>query len=63
MASETKASVISAITANFAIAGAKLLAGLAGHSSAMLAEALHSGIDGFNDLLLLFGVTDRYGNF
>src|SRR5438105_601382 len=56
MASETKPYVISAITANFAIAGAKLLAGLAGHSSAMLAEALHSGIDGFNDLLLLFGL-------
>src|SRR5438270_137313 len=56
MASETKPSVISAITANFAIAGAKLLAGLAGGSSAMLAEAVHSSIDGFNDLLLLFGL-------
>src|SRR5690242_11081683 len=56
MASESKASVISAVAANFAIAAAKLLAGVAGHSSAMVAESVHSAIDGFNDLLLLLGL-------
>jgi cation diffusion facilitator family transporter len=56
MAEESKASVIGAITANFAIAAAKLLAALLGKSSAMISEAIHSGVDGINDLLLLFGL-------
>jgi cation diffusion facilitator family transporter len=56
MAEESKATVIAATTANFAIAAAKLIAGLAGHSAAMLAESVHSAVDGINDLLLLFGL-------
>src|SRR5947209_7932755 len=56
MAQESKASVVSATAANFAIAGVKLFAGVAGGSAAMLAEAIHSGIDGVNDVLLLFGL-------
>jgi cation diffusion facilitator family transporter len=56
MAGESKASVISATAANFAIAIAKLIAGLGG-STAMLGEAIHSAIDGVNDLLLLLGLS------
>jgi cation diffusion facilitator family transporter len=56
MAEESKASVVGAIIANFAIAAVKLLAATAGGSSAMLSEAIHSGVDGINDLLLLFGL-------
>jgi cation diffusion facilitator family transporter len=55
MAQESKASVVGAIVANFAIMAAKLFAALGG-SSAMLSEAIHSGIDGVNDLLLLLGL-------
>lgn len=56
MAQGSKATVIVAIGANFAIAAAKLLAGTVGKSSAMMSEAVHSSIDGVNDLLLLFGL-------
>jgi cation diffusion facilitator family transporter len=48
--------VVGAVVANFAIALVKLLAAIAGGSSAMLSEAAHSGIDGVNDLLLLLGI-------
>jgi cation diffusion facilitator family transporter len=56
MANESTASVLGAIVANFAIAAVKLVAALAGGSAAMLSEAIHSTIDGVNDLLLLFGL-------
>jgi cation diffusion facilitator family transporter len=56
MAGESKAAVIGAVAANFAIAAAKLLVGGIGGSSAMLSEGIHSGIDGANDLLLLLGL-------
>lgn len=55
MAEQSKASVVGAVVANFAIMAAKLLAA-AGGSSAMFSEAIHSGIDGVNDLLLLLGL-------
>jgi len=55
MAQESKAAVIAAIVANFAIAAVKLAIGLGG-SAAMISEGIHSGIDGVNDLLLLFGL-------
>lgn len=55
MARESKASVVGAVVANFAIMAAKLLVA-AGGSSAMLSEGIHSGIDGVNDLLLLLGL-------
>jgi cation diffusion facilitator family transporter len=56
MASASTASVIGATLANFAIAAAKLLAATVGGSSAMLSEAIHSFVDGVNDLLLLMGL-------
>jgi cation diffusion facilitator family transporter len=56
MAETSNLAVVAAITANFAIAAAKLIAGLMGGSVAMLSEALHSGIDGVNDLLLYWGL-------
>ena len=55
MAGESKAAVIGATAANFVIAAVKLAIGLTG-SSSMLSEGIHSGIDGVNDLLLLFGL-------
>src|ERR1700712_137652 len=55
MAQESKAAVIGATAANFAIAAVKLAIGLGG-SAAVLSEGIHSGIDGVNDLLLLFGL-------
>src|ERR1700712_5571778 len=55
MAQESKAAVIGATAANFAIAAVKLAIGVGG-SAAMLSEGIHSGIDGINDLLLLFGL-------
>ncbi len=56
MAESSKASVIGAVIANFAIAAAKLLAAGVGKSSAMFSEGVHSLVDGINDLLLLFGL-------
>ena len=56
MAKSSKLAVIGAIAANFAIAAAKMTAGLLGGSAAMLSEALHSGIDGVNDVLLYWGL-------
>jgi cation diffusion facilitator family transporter len=56
MADSSKASIIAAITANFLIAAAKFIAGAIGGSSAMFSEALHSTVDGLNDVLLFFGL-------
>ena len=56
MPSASTASVLGATLADFGIAGADLVAALAGGSSAMLSEAIHAGVDGVNDLLLLFGL-------
>jgi len=56
MSRASTASVFGATLADFAIAAADLLAALAGGSSAMLAEAIHSAVDGINGLLLLFGL-------
>ncbi|KAA6456962.1 cation diffusion facilitator family transporter [Acidobacteria bacterium AB60] len=56
MAKPTNAAVIGAILANFAIAAAKLLAGSLSASSGTLSEAVHSAVDGCNDILLLYGV-------
>ena len=55
MAQESKAAVMGATAANFAIAAIKLAIGIGG-SAAMLSEGLHSAIDGVNDLLLLYGL-------
>jgi cation diffusion facilitator family transporter len=56
MADSSKAAILAAITANFLIAAAKFIAGAIGGSSAMLSEALHSTVDGLNDVLLFFGL-------
>lgn len=56
MAGESRGSVVAAIAANFAICAVKFFVALAGGSSAMLSEAVHSGVDSVNDLLLLFGL-------
>lgn len=56
MADSSKASLVAALTANFLIAAAKFIAGAIGGSSAMLSEALHSTVDGLNDVLLFFGL-------
>jgi cation diffusion facilitator family transporter len=56
MAGESKATVIGAVAANFLIAVAKFAAAGAGRSAALLAEGIHSAIDGANDSLLLVGL-------
>ena len=56
MADASKAAVVSAIAANFLIALAKFIAGVISGSAAVLAEALHSAVDGLNDVLLLIGL-------
>jgi cation diffusion facilitator family transporter len=53
MASESRKTVLVALSANAGIAVAKLIAGLAGGSSAMLAEGAHSIADTTNQLFLL----------
>lgn len=49
-------SIIYALSANFAITIAKAVAATITHSGAMLAEAIHSGADCANQLLLLLGI-------
>lgn len=48
--------VIKALIANIGIALVKLICFLFSGSSAMLAEAIHSGVDSFNSICLLVGV-------
>lgn len=52
----TLKSVLYALSANFSIAIAKTIAAVYTHSSAMLAEAIHSFADTGNQLLLLLGL-------
>jgi cation diffusion facilitator family transporter len=54
---ESKKTIYAALAANFAIAVAKLLAGLIGGSSAMLAEAAHSIADTMNQVFLLVSLS------
>ena len=49
-------SIIYALSANFAITIAKAVAAVITNSGAMLAEAIHSGADCTNQLLLLLGI-------
>lgn len=56
VAGESKASVVAAIAANFAIAGIKFVAAFLVGSAAVFSDAVHSSVDGVNDLLLLLGV-------
>lgn len=53
---ESKAAVLSAMVANFAIAIGKLVAGLLTGSAALLAEAGHSVADTVNQVFLLLGI-------
>jgi cation diffusion facilitator family transporter len=48
--------IVAAICGNLALAATKLLAATVTHSSAMLAEGIHSSIDTGNGLLLLWGL-------
>ena len=48
--------VIRAFLANIGIALVKLICFLFSKSSAMLAEAIHSGVDSFNSICLLVGI-------
>ncbi len=48
--------VIRALIANLGIAGVKLICFLFSKSSAMLSEAIHSGVDSFNSICLLVGI-------
>ena len=53
---ESRRAVIAAMGANFAIAAAKLIAGLLTGSAALLAEAGHSVADTVNQVFLLVGI-------
>ncbi len=48
--------VIRAFVANIGIAFVKLVCFIFSHSSAMLAEAIHSGVDSFNSICLMVGI-------
>ena len=48
--------VIKALIANLGIALVKLICFFFSSSSAMLAEAIHSGVDSFNSICLLVGI-------
>ncbi|MEO7338213.1 MAG: cation diffusion facilitator family transporter [Caldimonas sp.] len=54
--SDSKFSIYAAIAANVAIAVTKLIAAIVTNSSAMLSEAVHSGVDTLNGVLLLVGL-------
>ena len=53
---ESKIAVYGAIAANVGIAVTKFIVAAVTGSSAMLAEAIHSAVDTFNDVLLLIGI-------
>jgi len=53
---ESARTIVVALLANVAIGAAKLIAGLASHSGALLAEAAHSGADCVNELFLAIGL-------
>lgn len=56
VAEESKGAVLAAMSANFAIAAGKLVAGLLTGSAALLAEAGHSVADTVNQVFLLLGI-------
>src|SRR5947208_783543 len=47
--------IVTALAANLGVAASKLVAFLFTHSSAMLAETIHSAADSINEVLLLVG--------
>lgn len=53
---ESVRTIVIALLANLIIAGAKLFAGLASHSTGMLAEAAHSAADTVNEIFLAIGL-------
>src|SRR2546421_7521498 len=53
---ESTRTVVIALLANIVIAIAKLIAGLASRSTAMLAEAAHSAADSVNEIFLAVGL-------
>lgn len=57
MHSESRKTILAALAANLAIAIAKGVAGLVGHSVAMLAEAAHSVADTMNQVFLLVSLS------
>ena len=56
VAGETRQAVIAAVAGNVLIAGCKFVAAALSGSAAMLAEAIHSLVDGGNDALMLYGM-------
>jgi cation diffusion facilitator family transporter len=52
---ESSKTILVALSANLVIAGAKLVAGLVSHSTAMLAESAHSLADSTNEVFLWIG--------
>jgi len=53
---ESDRTIVIALAANLVIAAAKLVAGLASRSTAMLAEAAHSAADSVNEVFLAIGL-------